>query len=66
MTLFEAIVGSTIGAALQRISRGRSAQVAVTVKGRPPYGRLPNYFLPGVEHPGELQALISLGTPRIP
>jgi hypothetical protein len=29
--------------------------VAITVVGRPPFGRLPNYFIPGVRHPNELR-----------
>lgn len=32
----------------------RSDRVAITVVGRPPFGRLPNYFIPGVTHPNEL------------
>lgn len=52
--MIEALAGSAVAAALQRISRRRSDRLAITVIGLPPFGRLPNYFIPGVTHPSEL------------
>lgn len=55
MGIIEALAGSAAGAILQRLTRGRSTRVALNVVGQPPFGRLPNYFLPGVHHPTELR-----------
>lgn len=54
MAILETLTGSVFGAALQRLSRPRSSRVAVKVVGRPPFGRLANYFIPGATHPTDL------------
>ncbi|MCD5421377.1 hypothetical protein LRS71_17735 [Rhodococcus pyridinivorans] len=55
MGIIEVLAGSAASALFQRLSPRPSDRVAVTVVGHPPFGRLPNYFLPGVRHPGELR-----------
>lgn len=55
MAIVETIIGAIVGAVSQKLPSRRSNRVAVTVIGDPPFGLLPNYFLPEIEHPKDLK-----------